>query len=118
MMLGAMLDRRAFLGAGAAALGHASQAAGPRPNIVLIYCDDLGYGDVGCYGSRIPTPNIDRLAADGIRFTHFYSGNPVCSPSRTALLTGRYPVRAGVPRVLFRATPRGYRNRRQRSRRF
>jgi arylsulfatase len=102
MMLGAMLDRRAFLRTSAAASMAASvQAAPSRPNIVLIYCDDLGYGDVGCYGSRIPTPNIDRLAADGMRFTHFYSGNPVCSPSRTALLTGRYPVRAGVPRVLF-----------------
>lgn len=66
----------------------------------MIYCDDLGYGDVGCYGSKIRTPNIDRLASEGIRFTDFYSGNPVCSPSRTALLTGRYPVRAGVPRVL------------------
>jgi arylsulfatase len=67
----------------------------------MIYCDDLGYGDLGCYGSSIRTPNIDRMAAEGIRFTHFYSGNPVCSPSRAALLTGRYPVRAGVPRVLF-----------------
>lgn len=67
----------------------------------MIYCDDLGYGDLGCYGSSIRSPNIDRLAAEGMRFTHFYSGNPVCSPSRTALLTGRYPVRAGVPRVLF-----------------
>jgi arylsulfatase len=89
--------RRDFLAIASAA------AAPPRrpPNVVLIYCDDLGYGDVGCYGSRIRTPNIDRLAAEGIRFTHFYSGNPVCSPSRAALLTGRYGVRAGVPRVLF-----------------
>jgi len=78
----------------------ASAAARPL-NVVMIYCDDLGYGDLGCYGSRIATPNIDRLAAEGIKFTHFYSGNPVCSPSRAAILTGRYPVRAGVPRVLF-----------------
>ncbi|MBL8293446.1 MAG: sulfatase, partial [Bryobacterales bacterium] len=81
----------------------AATAALPRraPNVVLIYCDDLGYGDLGCYGSTIRTPNIDRLADEGTRFTHFYSGNPVCSPSRAALLTGRYPVRAGVPHVLF-----------------
>jgi arylsulfatase len=91
------ITRRRFVGATAATLA----AAAKPPNIVLIYCDDLGYGDLGCYGSPIRTPNIDRLAAEGIRFTHFYSGNPVCSPSRCALLTGRYPVRAGVPRVLF-----------------
>lgn len=71
------------------------------PNIVLIFCDDLGYGDLGCYGGSIRTPNLDNLARDGIRFTHFYSANPVCSPSRAALLTGRYPTRVGVPRVLF-----------------
>lgn len=92
-------SRRQFLGA--AANAAATAAPSRPPNVVMIYCDDLGYGDLGCYGSPIRTPNIDRLAAEGIRFTHFYSGNPVCSPSRTALLTGRYPVRAGVPRVLF-----------------
>jgi len=98
-----VLDRRRFLGAaGAAALsGPLSLGAQSKPpNIVLIYCDDLGYGDLGCYGSGIRTPNLDRMAAEGIRFTHFYSGNPVCSPSRAALLTGRYPTRVGVPRVL------------------
>jgi arylsulfatase A len=94
-----MQTRRQFLGTAAGAV--AGQGAAAQPNVVIIYCDDLGYGDVGCYGSSIRTPHIDRLAADGIRFTHFYSGNPVCSPSRAALLTGRYPVRAGVPRVLF-----------------
>jgi arylsulfatase len=67
----------------------------------MIYCDDLGYGDVGCYGSGIRTPNIDRMASEGVRFTHFYSGNPVCSPSRASLLTGRYAPRTGVPAVLF-----------------
>ncbi len=77
--------------------------AAPRkkPNIILIYADDLGYGDLGCYGSRIRTPNLDRLAREGMRFTQFLSANPVCSPSRAALLTGRYPTRVGVPRVLF-----------------
>jgi arylsulfatase len=67
----------------------------------MIYADDLGYGDLACYGSRLSTPNLDRMAAEGVRFTQFYSANPVCSPSRAALLTGRYPTRAGVPRVLF-----------------
>jgi len=77
--------------------------AAPRkkPNIILIYADDLGYGDLGCYGSRIRTPNLDRLAREGMRFTQFLSANPVCSPSRASLLTGRYPTRVGVPRVLF-----------------
>jgi len=98
-----MLTRRLFTQAAASLLpaSAAQRASGSPPNLVIIYCDDLGYGDVGCYGSPIKTPNIDRLASEGVRLTHFYSGNPVCSPSRTALLTGRYPVRAGVPRVLF-----------------
>lgn len=96
------LARRSFLkSATAAALAPVLSAAPERPNIVLIYADDLGYGDLGCYGSPIRTPNLDRMAHEGMRFTNAYSANPVCSPSRTALLTGRYPTRAGVPRVLF-----------------
>ena len=72
------------------------------PNFVLILCDDLGYGDLGCYGSlRIETPRIDALAAEGMRFTDFYATAPFCSPSRASLLTGRYPARCGVPAVLF-----------------
>ncbi|MCC7175888.1 MAG: sulfatase-like hydrolase/transferase [Bryobacterales bacterium] len=94
------LNRRQFLAAATSAT-VASAASTRPPNVVMIYCDDMGYGDLGCYGSRIRTPNVDRMASEGIRFTHFYSGNPVCSPSRAGLLTGRYPVRAGVPRVLF-----------------
>jgi arylsulfatase A len=98
-----MISRRNFLAASGVALGRsldgAEQAA--RPNIVLIFCDDLGYGDVGCYGSNIRTPNIDRLAREGVRLTNLDSADPVCSPSRAALLTGRYPTRVGVPRVLF-----------------
>ncbi|MDX1564448.1 MAG: sulfatase-like hydrolase/transferase [Phycisphaeraceae bacterium] len=68
----------------------------PRPNIVLIVADDLGYGDVGCYGHPVArTPHIDRLAAEGVRFTQHYSSGPECSTTRTALLTGRYPQRVG-----------------------
>jgi arylsulfatase A-like enzyme len=68
-----------------------------QPNIVMILVDDLGYGDVGCYGGKnIPTPNIDRLAAEGVRFTDAHVMCSVCGPSRTALLTGRYQQRMGV----------------------
>ncbi|MCY7353262.1 MAG: sulfatase [Cytophagaceae bacterium] len=73
-----------------------------KPNVVFIYADDLGYGDLGCYGNQaIATPNIDQLARGGMRFTDFYSASPVCSPSRAALLTGRYPIRQGVNGVFF-----------------
>ena len=66
-------------------------------NVVLINTDDLGYGDLGCYGHAvISTPNIDRLAADGMRFTQFYAPSALCSPSRAALLTGRTPYRSGI----------------------
>jgi arylsulfatase A-like enzyme len=72
-------------------------AATRTPNFVIIFCDDLGYGDLGCYGHpSIRTPNIDRLASEGMRFTDFYSGAEVCTPSRAALMTGRYPVRTGM----------------------
>jgi len=72
-----------------------------KPNIVVIYADDLGYGDLGCYGSdAIQTPHLDHLAAQGVRFTNWYSCSPVCSPSRAALLTGRYPARTGVTSIL------------------
>jgi arylsulfatase A-like enzyme len=79
--------------------------AAVKPNIVIIYSDDLGYGDLGCYGSPvIRTPHLDRMAAEGLRFTDFYSGAEVCTPSRAALLTGRYALRSGMAsprRVLF-----------------
>src|SRR4051794_22219671 len=96
------MNRRTFLGAAAAGIPVLGRAAAtPPPNIVFILCDDLGYGDLGSYGSRIRTPNLDRMAAEGVRFTNFCSADPVCSPSRAALLTGRYPTRVGVPKVLF-----------------
>lgn len=70
------------------------------PNVVLILCDNLGYGDVGCYGARdIRTPHVDRLAAEGLRFTDCYAASGVCTPSRAALLTGCYPRRVGLDRT-------------------
>lgn len=76
------------------------------PNVVIIFADDLGYGDLGTYGHpTIMTPNLDRMAAEGMKFTQFYSAASVCTPSRAALLTGRLPVRSGMAsdqrRVLF-----------------
>ena len=93
--------RRAFLKSAAGGILAAGARAQTRPpNVILIYADDMGYGDLSCYGSSIATPNLDRMAAEGTRFTHFCSASSVCSPSRAALLTGRYPTRVGVPRVL------------------
>jgi len=67
-----------------------------KPNIVFILADDMGYADLSCYGAPdVKTPNIDRLAAEGVKFTNFYANGPECSPSRTAFLTGRYPQRVG-----------------------
>jgi arylsulfatase A len=78
----------------------AGYAASALPNIVFIYADDMGYGDLGCYGARaLRTPNLDRLAAEGLRMTDFYSVSPVCTPSRAALLTGRYAARMGIQQM-------------------
>lgn len=72
------------------------------PNIIFIFADDLGYGDLACFGAiDIATPNIDRIAAEGIKFTSFLSASPVCSPSRAGLLTGRMPQRMGINSVFF-----------------
>src|SRR3954447_7106066 len=71
-------------------------AAGSPPNVVFILADDLGYGDLRCYGCRdIRTPHIDRLAAQGVRLTSYYANGPECTPTRAALLTGRYQQRVG-----------------------
>ena len=94
------MHRRSFLRVAAGAAASPLLGANRLPNLILIYADDLGYGDLGCYGSNIRTPNLDRMAAEGVRFTHFYSASALCSPSRAALMTGRYPTRVGVPRVL------------------
>jgi arylsulfatase A-like enzyme len=73
----------------------------PRPNLLLIMADDLGYGDLGCYGARdLKSPHIDRLAETGLKFSNFYANCPVCSPTRAALLTGRYQDLVGVPGVI------------------
>jgi len=113
------MNRREFIksvGASAAALGvsgclnpseaDAEKAPAKKPNFVIIFCDDLGYGDVGVYGHpTIRTPNIDKMASEGQKWTNFYSAASVCTPSRAALVTGRLPIRSGMcsdkRRVLF-----------------
>ncbi|HEX5790641.1 MAG TPA: sulfatase [Luteolibacter sp.] len=86
--------------------GHAGDA--PRPNVIVIFIDDLGYGDVGFNGATVPkTPNLDRMAAEGMKFTDFYVGCAVCSGSRTALMTGSHYQRLSVQPVLFPDSTRG-----------
>src|SRR6478736_694082 len=91
-MVGALLG-----GWGAAFVQAGSTTMPARPNVVFILADDLGWGDLGCYGHKqIRTPNLDRLAREGTRFTAFYSCASVCSPSRAAFLTGQFPARFGI----------------------
>ena len=101
------MNRRNFVKTGAALLSFPVKAQPARPNVILILADDLGYGDLSCYGSPIQTPNLDRMAREGARFRQFYSASPVCSPSRASLMTGRYPTRAGVPYVLHTESQTG-----------
>src|SRR5436190_14696414 len=82
-------------------------AAARTPNVVLIYCDDMGYADLACYGSKNPTPNLDRMAREGVRFTDFYVAQAVCSASRAALMTGCYNVRVGILGALGPKSPLG-----------
>ena len=96
------MTRRDFLAAAAAMTTARGQAAAPRPNVIFIMADDLGYGDLGCYGQQIiATPNIDRMATEGMRFTQAYAGSTVCAPSRCSLMTGKH---------MGHATVRGNRN--------
>lgn len=100
------LDRRSFLKAAGAAAAAApailnAQTRRRPPNFVVLFADDMGYGDLSCYGHpTLRTPNLDRMAAQGVRFTSFYAAAPFCTPSRAGLLTGRYPIRAGQPNNL------------------
>ena len=88
-------------------LGSVAQNS-KKPNVIIIFNDDLGYQDLGCYGSpNIKTPRVDQLAKEGMRFTDFYSASPVCSASRAALLTGCYPQRVGVPGVISAGANQG-----------
>ena len=90
------MTRRNFLAVSGAAAVH-TQAAQRKPNIIFILADDLGYGDLGCYGQqKIRTPNLDRMAAEGTRFTQAYSGSTVCAPSRCCLMTGKHTGHATV----------------------
>lgn len=84
-------------------LGALSSFAAEQPNILFIYADDLGYGDVGCYNSesKVPTPNLDRMAAEGMRFTDAHSPATVCTPSRYGVMTGRMPFRTGMKGVFL-----------------
>lgn len=97
---------QSILAASLIALSPLTHAA--RPNFVIIMADDLGYGDIGCFGSgNIKTPNLDALAAGGLRFTDFHSNGAVCSPTRAALMTGRYQQRSGIGGVITAAGHRG-----------
>jgi arylsulfatase A-like enzyme len=110
----AKLNRREFLnaigltavvaavpGCGRSLRGVSADNESRLPNFVIVFIDDMGYADVGCFGAQgYETPNIDRLAAEGVRFTDFYAAASSCTPSRAALLTGCYPQRVGLPNVL------------------
>lgn len=106
---GSAIHRRLAVLAGLLLAGFgagASMIAAAPPNIVIIFADDLGYGDLGCYAPPvIAMPRLDGMAAEGIRFTDFYSAAEVCTPARAALLSGRYAIRSGMShgprRVLF-----------------
>ena len=108
MLLGTNRSRRDYLAAAAgtgaagaaatlAAQTHPTTAPAKRPNFVFVVMDDMGWVDLGCYGSKFhDTPNLDRLAGQGVRFTQAYASCPVCSPTRASLITGQYPARVGI----------------------
>src|SRR5438876_4627113 len=94
-----MFSRRAFLSAAAGStMAQTVSRPARKSNFIIFLADDLGCHDIGAWGANdLKTPNIDARAASGARFTNWYAAAPVCAPSRAALLTGRYPIRAGVP---------------------
>ena len=82
---------------GLPSFGNDSPMQQNKPNVLIILTDDMGYGDISCYNSdQVKTPNIDKLAKKGVRFTNFYVPTPYCAPSRATLLTGRFPLRHGM----------------------
>ena len=87
---------------------QAAETAGSRPNVIVIMSDDMGYSDIGCYGGEINTPNLDKLAAGGLRFTQFYN-TARCCPTRAALMTGLYSHQAGVGHMMGDDGLPGYR---------
>jgi arylsulfatase len=98
------LSRIVTAGVFALGLPWTSRAAGEpgspaRPNVIIIMSDDMGFSDIGCYGGEIRTPNLDQLAAGGLRFTQFYN-NARCCPTRASLLTGLYPHQAGIGHMM------------------
>lgn len=110
------MDRRNFMGLGAGAMALSAMpalaraaSAGRRPNFIVVYCDDLGYGDIGPYGgTAIKTPFLDRMAQRGLTLTDYYAPANLCTPSRAGLLTGRYPIRTGLgDGVILRNDERG-----------
>lgn len=106
------MDRRSFLFSSVASAALAAcvspqmaAVSGRKPNLIVVLADDLGYGDLGVFGNGvIRTPNIDRMAAEGVRLTTFYASANVCTPSRAGLLSGRYPIRTGLARDVIRQT--------------
>ncbi|MHC4405840.1 MAG: arylsulfatase [Planctomycetota bacterium] len=101
-----MITGVAAIMAGMLARADAAQSA-DRPNVVILFADDLGYSDIGCFGGEIETPHLDRLAAGGVRFSQFYNAGRCC-PARASLLTGLYPHQAGVGMMVYRNWGEGY----------
>ena len=102
------MQRRQFLSLAAGSLAAATAAPAARPNIIVMMADDMGWSDLGCYGSEISTPTLDRLAANGLRFTQFYN-TARCCPTRASLLSGLYPHQAGIGHMMNDYGLPGYR---------
>ena len=101
-------EKRVFAGVLGLALSVIAAEAAPRPNIIVIMSDDMGYSDIGCYGSEISTPNLDKLAGNGLRYTQFYNTGRCC-PTRASLLTGLYAHQAGIGQMTNDGGQPGYR---------